>query len=532
MLLKSTLQNSIFLVLLAFFLFLSACKIDEDLAKPKFSPDFTLPLVYGDLKIDDLLNDTSYVKEDPNKAIKIVIRDTVSEQDLNQQVFFGNYDTLKPLMLSPSGADVSLNDQELEANVSLSAVLNQLKQMVVRTGTMTLRMRNMLSFDLSNVTVTIPGLTDAVGNTYTHTFSLINNSSEESIVLDLQGYTFDLSGKNNNQTNTIYIQVLSNNTGAAGGNVELGLTLSDIKPRKLKGKLFNLIDQTNVSSSIDVFRPGFYKHVKSGSIDLTDAKITADFISTSGVAYYLNVNASNTNAINGNVVNLPTQEFIVNPALEGPPPVSDPSNVREVVGANTFLSNFPGSMTFNVYIKDTVPVGVDPYTTFVYDDSKVKLFVNAEIPFSIRYNDLTLVDTLSFDFLSGDDGIDTTNTTLEQGSLGFTISNQFPYLVQMEFKALDSLNNVLAYITPASQPIMIDAASIDQNAGRVVNPKISTFNIPITKELFNQLQNTEYIEVRAVLNTPGTLNPQIYSDYKLGFRIRGQVKVFLDPLND
>ena len=77
MYLMRSLNRIILLFLASSFLWLSACKIDEDLAKPTLSPDFIIPLVYGELDLKNLVKDTSFIKTDPAGYLKVGFLDTL-----------------------------------------------------------------------------------------------------------------------------------------------------------------------------------------------------------------------------------------------------------------------------------------------------------------------------------------------------------------------------------------------------------------------------------------------------------------------
>jgi hypothetical protein len=65
---------------------------------------------------------------------------------------------------------------------------------------------------------------------------------------------------------------------------------------------------------------------------------------------------------------------------------------------------------------------------------------------------------------------------------------------------------------------------------KVVESRVSVFNVTLTQQLFERLKSARYIQLKALLNTPtGVVSPKIYTDYQLGFDTKGRLKLTIDP---
>jgi hypothetical protein len=181
----------------------------------------------------------------------------------------------------------------------------------------------------------------------------------------------------------------------------------------------------------------------------------------------------------------------------------------------------------------TLAINQDPNSLnhFMYKRSALKLFVDAEIPFSIAFDSLKLQDTVAFALLRTlGEQIDTSKTKLDTGSLDFTISNGFPYTINIDLLAMNGAFDPIANL--ASLKIDGATTSIVGGEEKVVEPRVSVSKATLTQQLFERLKSARYIQIKALLNTPvGVVSPKIYTDYQLNFIAKGRLKLILDPLS-
>jgi hypothetical protein len=180
-----------------------------------------------------------------------------------------------------------------------------------------------------------------------------------------------------------------------------------------------------------------------------------------------------------------------------------------------------------------VGINQDPNSLdhFIYKRSAIKLVVDAEIPFSIAFDSLKLQDTFEFALLRTlGQQIDTSKTRLDTGTLDFTISNGFPYTINIDLLAMngafDPITNLASLKIEGASTAFVDGEE------KVISPRVSVFNVTLTQQLFERLKSSRYIQVKALLNTPaGVVSPKIYTDYKLDFDTKGRLKLTIDPFS-
>jgi hypothetical protein len=304
--------------------------------------------------------------------------------------------------------------------------------------------------------------------------------------------------------------------------------MTDVEVGYSVGRYFT-IDFPEFKTTADVLPAAFYKNIKGGSMNLKEAKVTLDFDNTSGLPFLINVKVSTKNGVTGRIDSFKTGDLNILKADPGPSAVNNRFVLDDATGFGKTISNFPTTMGF------TAKIGINQYPNsldnFIYKRSAIKLVVDAEIPFSIAFDSLKLQDTVAFALLRTlGELIDTSNVKLDTGTLDFKISNGFPYTINIDLLAM---NDAFDPITNLAS-LKIDGAStaIIDGEEKVISPRVSVFNVTITKQLFERLKSSKYIQIKALLNTPaGVVSPKIYTDYTLGFDTKGRLKLTIDPFS-
>ncbi len=513
-------------------LLLTSCSIDKDLAKPTFTPDFILPLVYGDLTLKDLTKDSSTIQTDPAGYFKVSFSDTVFQQDLGAQlaVVQNVPDFPQQMSFNISGPNHILTNKEYTYDINLALQLSKLTQLQLNGGTLTLKITNNKSWDFTNLQWDIPGLKIGGVPYLSANIPTVAAGTVNTTVIDLTNADWDLRGKNLDSNSLVFIKLnvgAGTNTGPSAGQGLISMALNGLDVKFSRGRYFTIV-LPPFSSGADVLPATFYKNIKSGSLNLTGANVKLKFDNTVGIPFAIDVKVQTTNGVDGTFDSLKTGFLDILKSKIGP--VSEPNEfiLNDANGLGTTLSNFPTK--FDV----TAGVGFnqnnDSLNYYVYKESTLKLFVTADIPFAVAFDKLILMDTLKFAlFESLGEGIDTAQTKLDTGSLVFKISNGFPYDIDINLLAMNGLSDSIATLANIS----MDGASTSIIGGeeKVTIPRNSSFDITLTQGLFERLKAAKKIQIRAKLNTPvGVVSPKIYTDYKLGFDVKGRIKVQVKPL--
>ncbi len=512
----------------------SCSLLDDGIAEPSFSPDFVLPLAHGSLTLKNLTEeDSSFIQTSPSGYFKVGFRDTVFQEVLGDKLAAVQNVPEFPSVLyfDPSNGKHTIKSQDFTYDLTLPLQLSKLTQLVLESGKLKLKITNNKSFTFTNLQWEIPGL-KVNGLPYvSQTIESIAPGATDSTVVDLKDADWDLRGKNLDSNSLMYIKlnVLAGpNFGTQTGNGFITLSLTDVNVGFSKGRYFT-IDFPEFATTADVLPAAFYKNIKGGSMSLKEAKVTLDFDNTSGLPFLINVKVTTKNGVNGRLDSLKTGNLDIQKAEIGPSAVINRFVLDDSKGFGKTISNFPTTMSFAA----KVGINQDPNSLnhFIYKRSALKLFVDAEIPFSVAFDSLKLQDTMAFALLRTlGEQIDTSKTKLDTGTLDFTISNGFPYTINIDLLAMNGAFDPIANL--ASLKIEGATTAIVGGEEKVVAPRTSVFNVVLTQQLFERLKSSKYIQVKALLNTPaGVVSPKIYTDYQLGFDTKGRLKLTIDPLS-
>ena len=514
---------------------ISSCNLlDDGIAEPYFSPDYVLPLAHGNLTLANITQkDGGLIQTSPSGYFKVGFRDTVFEQDLGGQLAaVQNIPEIpSPLYFDPSGGKHTIKTQDFTFDLSLPLQLSKLTQLVLVSGKLKLKIVNNKTFAFTNLQWEIPGLKINGFPYVSPVIEKINSGASDSTTIDLTNADWDLRGKNLDSNSLMYIKlnVLSGtNNGSQLGLGYFTLSLSDIEVGYSVGRYFT-IDFPEFKTTADVLPAAFYRNIKGGSMNLKEAKVNLDFDNTSGLPFLINVKVTTKNGVNGRLDSFKTGDLNILKAELGPSAVVNSFVLDDSKGFGKTISNFPTTMGFTAKVGiNQAPNSLD---NFIYKRSAIKLVVDAEIPFSIDFDSLKLQDTFEFALLRTlGQQIDTNKTKLDTGSIVFKISNGFPYAVNIDLLAMNGAFDPITNL--ATLKIEGASTTIINGEEKVVEPRISVFDVTLTQQLFERLKSAKYIQLKALLNTPaGVVSPKIYTDYKLDFDAKGRLKLTIDPFS-
>lgn len=525
---------SICLLWLASFSISSCNLLDDGIAEPYFTPDYILPLAHGNLTLANITQkDSGIIQTSPTGYFKVGFKDTVFEQVIGEQLAaVQDIPTIPtPFYFDPSGGKHTIKTQDFTYDLTLPLQLSKITQLVLTGGKLKLTIVNNKTFAFTNLQWEIPGL-QINGLPYVSpVIEKINAGASDSTTIDLTNANWDLRGKNLDSNSLMYIKlnVLSGtNNGSQLGLGYFNLSMTGLEVGYSVGRYFT-IDFPEFKTTADVLPAAFYKNIKGGSMNLKEARVTLDFDNTTGLPFLINVKVSTKNGVSGRIDSFKTGDLNILKAELGPSAVDNRFVLDDSKGFGKTISNFPTTMGF------TAKVGINQNPNsldhFIYKRSAIKLFIDAEIPFSIAFDSLKLQDTFEFALLRTlGQQIDTSKTKLDTGTIDFTISNGFPYTINIDLLAM---NGAFDPITNLAS-LKIDGASttIINGEEKVISPKVSVFNVTLTQQLFERLKSARYIQVKALLNTPaGVVSPKIYTDYKLDFDTKGRLKLTIDPFS-
>lgn len=543
MYLLRTLNKLFLLIMGTSILYLSSCKIDEDLAKPSLSPDFIIPMVYGELGLKNLLNDTSFIKTDPTGYLKVGFKDTLEILDATKLadalkiVQTGFPSVPKTLAFtSIGGGNVQFPTEEL-IDINLNLGTSMVRKLAFNNLTFKIKIQNSHSFNYNGLNVNIPGLVSTGGIQFNSGSLNINAGQAFEQEFTLSNCIWDLSGKTGSDTSKVYM-LFSSGTPITGPSAGVGLISIEFMSYDLKywqGKsaiLQTLLSTpTSTSNSNSLVPKETYKGIKGGAINLEDIDVKLDFKSRMGIPLGMNIVLESTNGVTNQKVALTPLNIVIQNSSIGPddePLVkSNPNDINESTSnLADVITNFPTTIKVTAGVGSTFD-NPDPYGYFFHQNSDLQLTVDATIPLAISFDTLVLEADYDFDLFKQAD-IDTTIGRLDTATLFFTINNGFPYDIDISLNALNGLLDSLANLATIR---LLPANTINVGGELIVtSPRKSTFTVGLSSDLLDRIKVGKKLGVKAKLNTAAG-SPKIYTDYKLGFETKARVGVTAKPLN-
>lgn len=541
MYLLRTLNKFFLLFLGSSIFFLSACKIDEDLAKPSLSPDYIIPLVYGELGLKNLLKDTSFIKTDPTGYLKVGFKDTLEVlnsttlADALKIVQTGFPSIPKTLAFTNVGGGNVQFPTEAELDINLNLGTSMVRKLAFNELTFKIKIQNSHAFNYDGLNINIPGLKTGAVEFNSGTLNVPAGQAFEQ-EFTLANCIWDLSGKSGSDTSKVYMLFSSTSpiqgSSAGAGLISIEFMGYNLKYWKGKSAILQtlLSTATSTSNTTNLVPKETYKGILSGAINLEGVDVKLDFKSKMGIPLGMNIVLESTNGVTNQKVALTPLNLAINPSEIGaddePVVGSNPSVLNEATSnLSDVLTNFPTTLKVTAGVGSTFN-SPDPYGYFFHQNSDLQLTVDATIPLAISFNQLRLESNYDFD-LFAQANLDSNIAVLDTATLFFTISNGFPYEINVDLNALNGLQDSLASLAQ----VRLSAANTTLVGGELVvtSPTKSTFTIGLSAEILERIKVAKKLGVKAKLNNAaGT--PKIYTDYKVGFDTKARLGVTAKPL--
>lgn len=382
-----------------------------------------------------------------------------------------------------------------------------------------------IDFELSNpvqtgiyITIELPGVTKngvALSRTFYIDGGTQANPKVVSDQLDLNGYQIDLKGVNGDSFNKL--RSLVKIKSAPGGEpvtvtnnhfFNVKAKFRDVKLRYARGYFGNRILEDTTSFNID-----FFNNITSGTIDIQNASVKLILengikIDASGVIHFLkSVNKQNNEvSLSGNgigntfTIDQPTGSFEnMQPASKVLHFTSNNSNIEQ------FFENLGARNEIAYKIKINPWGNASGGWNEVYPQSRLRLAIEAQMPLSIQMDALTIRDTFAINLKQDKD-----KTHFGSGILQLDLDNAFPFAGKLKIIFLDEYFQEVTVIN-AQQTIVSSLFGTPDSQG-IMHQK-SNIELPLTKEVVEQLELIKHLVVEAVFDTP---NPSAVTNQMVG----------------
>lgn len=510
-------------------IFVISCKRDD----PSWDMDLTVPVAYGSLSLEDLLED-SITSVGADGSVRISSRtkiqafadslfnlpDTTIDTSYHWPLSSGNLSPGQPLVSNaPSQIDFGLNPMQLVSGILLRGkVIAQMQNDI--------QGRVIVTYELSSATIG--------GNPATITDTLpaaqsVTQPSFSYVEIDLAGYTVDFTGMNGDRVNTVVtvLSVIVDPSEPAAipvvqaDSVIISLTFSDLRPSYIRGYFGSEIAQVGPEETyLD-----FFSKIQSGTLGLDSITMTFTLENYAGVDARFTVNnlwsrssrLAQTINLSHSLIGQPVN---INRAFYS---FSYPPSIPQIYSwqfnnANSnivpMMELMPDYLGYDFTLW-TNPLGnVSGNNDFLYPEFGINAFVDVDMPVNFFADQIVLVDTIETDF-----GL-TDAAAVQNATLFLLANNGFPLDAGIQISLLDASNTVVSTIVPP--PATIYSAPLSISGGYYfANGATSTMlNIPLNESQTQLFLNSSRVLLTATFNT--NTNPnyvKIFTTNHLDFNL-------------
>ncbi|NJK93520.1 MAG: hypothetical protein HC905_00065 [Bacteroidales bacterium] len=512
-------------------------EIDLDNISTRFywNPKIGLPLAYGRLTIDDLIesiDSSDNVYEDDNKFLSLIYSSNIlsenasdlmkiSDQQFNEVLLESQYN-LPPF---PTQDTIALTrSNKYTFDLVQGAVIDSIR---LKTGTMIFNITSSYKYR-GILKITVPAL---IKNKKALEINIDINRSDGMFSytenIDITGYRLDLEHPNatDNLITYNYTAKLIN-TGAGvsvGDKIEVDINFNDIAFSSMFGYIGQL-QLLNYQSNINI---PLFRNVSEPNIQFANPILKIITANSFGVPARIELfNMKTYSEKDDKTVLLGFTPgvnpfYITYPQTIGGTKTDTVAYSRMTTNIDQALAIGPSNFLYG--IRSTAnPAGKT--SNYVTDSSRIKIDMDIELPLDLKTSLLEFSDTLDMDLSGLEENTDKIKSFLIHSSFenGMPVDLNLQVILLNEgYQPVDTL-----YKTP-EQPV-IKSATLNQQ-GRVTGTTKKDIDIVFSKSRIDALQNVRYALVKAgiITSNNGSSYVKFYSDYLLNvnFGIQTELEI-------
>ena len=334
--------------------------------------------------------------------------------------------------------------------------------------------------------------------------------------ISLANYEFDLTGKDGNQTNTIYVESSAriDSTGdvvsiSVEDGIESSISIENITPSAAWGFLGqDTVSESRETSFLDL-------SALKGDIDFEFVEVKMVTENNLGVAadlHVLKIESSNNNETIELESPLLASPFTIAPAVESnnsDNPVT--GVVTEIIfdesnsNIDKIVESKPNTIAFDFEMVVNGDNNQDD--GFIYLDYGVNSELQIEIPVSMKGSNMVMTDTVDVSL--------SVPSIIVDGSFTILVNNGFPFDAEIKMEMM-TLSGIL--IETLESEDFVRASEVDIH-GKTISPTTSVLNFPF-EDLSVALANTRKIGLEITLNTqPNDQFVKLFSDYSIDMTV-------------
>ncbi len=489
------------LTLLIFLLFLLGCKKEPT----TWDQRIQAPLLKGELDLNHILS-SEELKADSSQKLRLVRIDTLISLPLDSVLQLPDT-TLYESYVAPGGGTTVSPGQSLINSTDtrkLQLPNAELKRAILHEGELHYRVKSTLA-ERSIYEYRIPAATKNGQALTIQTSCPPGTQSEPAVVTgvkDLKGYELDLTGPNGTEVNRFQTQIKLKSdpngqsfTLQADDSVSIRNSFKGLEPRFAKGYFGNQqISKSYTESGLSLF-----DHIRSGSLDIDSVNVRFHIDNGIGMDARVEVktirsigqqgNVDLSHSMIGNPINVSRAQYkngTMQHTLHTEEMTPQNSNI------DLFLESIPKKIGHELEL-ETNPLGdVSNGNDIMLRGHNVHVRMRIGLPLSLIANDLTLVDTLEWNFRKRENG------KLQDGTLYIEVANGFPLSNELSLFLHDKDGKRIGTLFDSRT---IAAAPVDGN-WITTGVRSQRLRVQIPSHKADLLRKAEKASIVARFNTP------------------------------
>lgn len=336
-------------------------------------------------------------------------------------------------------------------------------------------------------------------------------------VVDMAGYVIDFRGKDPDVKDTVntFHQILLVTLDSSGRKVQVTLNdsirilyrLEKLVPEYATGYLGKTLNQGKGRAPFTLFRGA------DGNITLKDFKASVLIRNSVGAEGRIRVNnLTGGNVFTKNQVQLAAAPLAFDIFVTAPPFIRNRYTETEILmnsgnsNIKPFVENLPQWIDYDIDIETNPNGNVSNWKDFVFDNSRVDIFLRLEAPATFSVGGLNLRDTQAINA--------NTLPNLEKvksATLILDMENGYPFALDLNMVMLDA--GYLPLGDVEVKPATVAAGTTLPN-GQPLQASRSVLKIQIPREKADLLRRTKFVAITAKIKGSGG-QQKIYSTYTL-----------------
>ena len=476
------------------FLTLFSCidNSDYQLDEVRLNPSIALPLVHGDLTIQDILDSTANsanVKIYPDGLVYLAYIQELESQDIRELFSIPDKSlsrsfVLPPGILPPLNSDFRTDSVSQIVDFNLSP--EQLNEIALKSGNINFSTSIIPSSSNLNYEVAVY-FPDFISRT---TQKPLNAVIKGNGSLPLSDYTMSLD---KNKFNMKLVLILKKNSASSviqpGSSISIRLDFLGLDFTYIKG-FFG--DQSVSLDPQQIEIPAFKDAFQDADVSLAQPLISLTTINDNGVPCTVDFKTLEARKEDGTslplTLNPPNPILIAYPGLLG---TSATSNIS-ITNTKQVLDFAPSEFYHQADVR--INKGLTSGNNFLADTSKLRMKLNVEIPLYGSASDILIRDTINLDLSKTD------QSEISSASLKLKLINELPLDGDVQFFLTDDQYQIIGELLPEGQTTLVKGSTVNA-AGELQAPGIYDNSVKLNDDDIGLVFKAKHIIVVALMST-------------------------------